>query len=183
MKKFIFFPLWKIDEIENFLKEMEKQGYRLDYIKYSYWFYFKETTLKDVNYFISYNISKQLNCSFCDSNILSNHYGHKVNSAHCFYNLYRTTESKEKLDFLYEIQREITLHSILKLFCTAFFMFLILFTLTFLGIKNTSSDIVSLIFMLFCNFLCLFFSIYYLYGYIKQKQKVKKWEKDNLKKK
>ncbi len=41
MKKFMFFPIWKFDELEYKLKEMEKQGYRLDYIKYSYFFFFK----------------------------------------------------------------------------------------------------------------------------------------------
>lgn len=181
IKKFIFFPIWKIDELENSLKEMEKQGYRLDYIKYSYWFYFKESNPKNVNYFMSYNNSRKLNCSFCDSNILSNHHGHKINSCHCFYNFYRTTESKDKLDFLYEIQREITLHSILELFFTAFFMFSLFFVLTLLSIKNT--NIVSMIFVLFCTLVCLFFTLYYLYAYIKQKQKIKKWEKNNLKKK
>lgn len=183
IKKFIFFPIWKIDELENSLKEMEQQGYRLDYIKYSYWFYFKESNPKTVNYFMSYNISRKLNCSFCDSNILSNHHGHEINSYHCFYNLYRTTESKDKLDFLYEIQREITLHSILELFFTALFMFSLLFILSFLSIKNTNTDIVSMIFVLFCTFVCLLFTIYYLYAYIKQKQKVIKWKKNNLKKK
>ncbi len=45
-KKFIYFPLWKIDELEKTLEEMEKQGYRTVYVKNSYWFYFKKSSPK-----------------------------------------------------------------------------------------------------------------------------------------
>ena len=46
MKKFVFFPLWRIEDVEKYLESMEQKGYRLEKIKHSYWFYFKESTSK-----------------------------------------------------------------------------------------------------------------------------------------
>ncbi len=179
IKKFIFFPIWKIDELENTLKEMENQGYRLDYIKYSYWFYFKESKPKEMNYFLSYKSFRGQSMDNCDSAIESNHNGHIINHTYSYYRIYRSTDKSDNLKLLYGVRQDYILHIISEEFFIALFIFSISFIVSLLTMKI--NDTVSMIFMLFLSFISLFFTIYYLYAYIKQKQKVKKWEKDNLK--
>lgn len=178
IKKFIFFPIWKIDELENYLKEMEKQGYRLDYIKYSYWFYFKESNPKEMNYFLSYKSFRGQNMDHCDYAIESEHNGHIINHTYSYYRLYRSADESDNLKFLYEVRQDYILHKILENFFSILIFFLLFLVLIFLT-KTLQEKIFNAIAVI----ICLIIMMYYLYGYIKQKQKVKKWEKDNLKKK
>lgn len=178
MKKFIFFPLWKIDELENKLKEMEKQGYRLDYIKYSYWFYFKEAIPKEMNYFLSYKSIRGQSMEHCDYAIESEHNGHIINHTYSYYRLYRSTDKNINLKLLYGVRQDYILHKILENIFSTSILFLIFFICIFL-----TETLQEKIIMAIAIIICLMIMMYYLYGYIKQKQKVKKWEKDNLKKK
>lgn len=38
MRKLMWFPIWKIDELENKLSEYEEEGYKVSEIKYSYFY-------------------------------------------------------------------------------------------------------------------------------------------------
>ena len=50
MRKFIYFSLWEIEHIEHILEQMEKEGYRLINVRYSYLFEFKNSKTKEMNY-------------------------------------------------------------------------------------------------------------------------------------
>lgn len=179
MKKFMFFPIWKFDELEYKLKEMEKQGYRLDYIKYSYFFYFKKSKEKDMNYFITFNTSRKFGSGFCDYNVLTNHKGNEINTQYCYYNIYRIADSSENLDHLYEFRREIVLTSIRELFFSVLFLFIIFFIVLMLSIS--ASLVYYMYFSLLGSVILFAYSIYYLFAFLKQKKKVKEWLKNNSK--
>ncbi len=179
-KKFIYFPLWKIDELEKTLEEMEKQGYRTVYVKNSYWFYFKKSRPKEVSYFLSYISPRGQNMMSCDYAISSNHKGHPVNNKSSYYKLFRTTELKSELVLLYGIRDDFIKHVFLQKIFISLFMLLLLSLVTFAGIMTTKNfttlNIVEIAFVLLCITLCLFFSVYYLYGYLKQCKKIKQWK-------
>ena len=92
MKKFVFFPSWKIENVEKYLEDMEQKGYRLEKIKHSYWFYFKESVPKQMCYFLSYKSFRGSGNGHCDYALLSQHGANPIESKTCFYTLYRTKE-------------------------------------------------------------------------------------------
>ncbi len=51
-----YYPLWKINELEDFLSKSEINGWRLSCIKFSYFFYFDKCKSKDTEYIITYNL-------------------------------------------------------------------------------------------------------------------------------
>lgn len=185
MKKFIFFPLWKIEELENTLEGMEKQGYRTVYVKNSYWFYFKEVKPKEVSYFLSYTSPKGQNMLSCDYAVLSNHNGHPVKQKSCYYKLFRTTKPKSELDFLYGVRQDFIKHIFLQKFLLFLFMLILVSVGCFSEIVSTEEFtnfiMTKIVFLLLCVAVCLFFSVYYIYGYIKQCKKIKQWENNHKK--
>ena len=58
MRKFVCFPILNIEDTENFLVDMEKQGYRLNEIKFSRLFYFVKSKPKDAKYLIKYRFPR-----------------------------------------------------------------------------------------------------------------------------
>ena len=54
MWHFYFYPLWQIEKIEKYLEEMEKQGYRLQEVKHYYFFKFRKSPAKNVQYIFYY---------------------------------------------------------------------------------------------------------------------------------
>lgn len=50
MKKFKYYPLWKINDLEEFLSKSELEGWRLSGIKYSCIFYFVKCKSKNSDY-------------------------------------------------------------------------------------------------------------------------------------
>ena len=179
MKVFKYFPLWKIDDIERFLESMEQKGYRLEKIKYSYFFHFKKSSPKQMNYFISCKSFRGQSMGHCDYALLSKHRAHPIESAMCFYTMYRTKECKENLSLLYEVRMDYIRANLFERFLTALFL-TILFSI---------SPVASIIFQSNCQGIWLFgamigicvcFAIYYFYGYLKQRKKCKNYELDKL---
>lgn len=60
MKKFKIYPLWKADELENFLKQQELDGWRLNSINCSCIFNFAPCNPKDTDYIVTYNMTYDL---------------------------------------------------------------------------------------------------------------------------
>ena len=53
--KFFVYPVWNFDKIESFLSKMEKQGYKVEKRRFSYFFKFKKANSKDVRYLLTYS--------------------------------------------------------------------------------------------------------------------------------
>ena len=59
MKKYFFFPLWKIEKLEGELSKLEQNGWRLDRLSPLNCFHFAEATAKDTSYFFTYKLIKE----------------------------------------------------------------------------------------------------------------------------
>ena len=59
MKKHFFYPLWKIEKLEEKLSNLERMGWRLDRISPINSFYFVESSAKDSSYFFTYKLIKE----------------------------------------------------------------------------------------------------------------------------
>ena len=87
MRKFLFFHLWKLEKLEEYLEIMEKNGYRLDSVKHSYWFCFKESNSKEMHYFLSYKSFVKPSMGMVDYALLSRHNANIVKTKMCFFEL------------------------------------------------------------------------------------------------
>ena len=58
MKKHIFYPIWKLEEVERQLSDMERQGWRLHKLLRLYGFEFVSAQPKEAQYFITYSICR-----------------------------------------------------------------------------------------------------------------------------
>ena len=180
MKKFIPFPLWKIEKIEKYLEEMEQDGYRLEKIKYSHFFYFKKSESKQMRYFISLKSFRGISMGSYDYSLLSTHNANPVESKMCSYTMYRTRDSEEDLWLLYAARLE---HIRIKLLGSALAMLLltaILLAVAFSAIITQSSYTVLLALSPII-LACAFLAGYYSCGYLKQKRKCKDYERTKLK--
>ncbi len=182
MKKFIFFPLWKIDKLENKLNEMEKRGYRLDYIKYAYWFYFKESKPKDSDYIITYTMYNDNHPGMyeCGHQLLSEYSANEIQTIQTKYNVYRITGENRDFKNLIAYRDKYFQCVYFKNMLGVLLLLLIVLIPIIIGIifnGITISD--GMILILIEEIVLLMLAIYYFYGYIKQKKKVKKWQHDN----
>ena len=179
MKIFKYFPLWKIEDIERFLESMEQQGYRLEKIKYSYFFHFKKSSPKQMNYFISDKSFRGKSMGNCDYALLSRYRAHPIESTMCFYNMYRTKECKENLSLLYEVRMDYIRANLFERFLTALFLAIFFSILLFASIIFQSNNQGLWIFGVIIG-ICVCLTIYYFCGYLKQINKCKNYEHDNF---
>lgn len=179
MKKFVFFPLWRIEDVEKCLESMEQKGYRLEKIKHSYCFYFKESIPKQMCYFLSYKSFRGSSMGHCDYALLSKHSANPIKSKLCFYTMYRTKEPKENLSFLYEVRLDYIKTKLLEKALTSLFLTILFVTVVLAAIITKSSYKEICLFSPIIG-ICVYLTIYYFYGYFKQKNKCKNYEHDNF---
>ena len=174
MKKFVLFPLWRIEDVEKYLESMESKGYRLEKIKHSYCFYFKESTPKQMCYFLSYKSFSGSSMEHCDYALSSKHSANPIESKMCFYTMYRTKESKENMTLLYEVRLDYIKTKLLEKALTSLFITMLFVAVALTAIITQSS------YKEICLFspiivICAYLTIYYFYGYFKQKNKCKNY--------
>lgn len=179
MKKFIFFPLWRIEDIEKYLESMEQKGCRLEKIKHSYCFYFEESTPKQMVYFLSYKSFRGSSMGHCDYALSSKHSANPIKSKWCFYTMYRTKEYKENLSLFYEVRLDYIKTKLLEKALTSLFLTILFVTIILAAIIIKSSYKEIYLFSLIIG-MCVYLTVYYFYGYFKQKNKCKNYEHDNF---
>lgn len=173
MRKFIYFSLWEIEHIEHILEQMEKEGYRLINVRYSYLFEFKNSKTKEMNYFFSYKSFRGPSMVNCDYALESEHNAHKIDSKLSYYTMYRVKEDKNKLSLLYDVRMDYIKGILLSRMITSLsllFVFLFFLSATIV----TSTELIARVILLFFVLMFTFFVIYYFYGYYKQQKKCKK---------
>ena len=179
MRKFIFFPLWKIEELEKKLESMEQKGYRLEKIKHSHYFYFKESKPKEMSYFLCYKAFRGKNMGNWDYALLSNHNANPVESKMCYYTMYRARESKENLSFLRKARLDYIKMKLLEKALTALSVIIIFAAIIFAAIV-TQSSYKELYLCIPIIGICVYFTVYYFYGFFKQRKKCKECERDTF---
>ncbi len=179
MKKFVFFPLWKIEDVEKYLESMEQKGYRLEKIKHAYFFYFKESIPKSMCYFLSYKSFRGRSMEHCDYALLSEHSANPIKSKMCFYTMYRTKAHKENLSLLYEVRLDYIKTKLLENALISLFLTVLFSAIAFLDIITRWSYKGIFLFTPIVG-ICVYLATYYFYGYFKQKSKCKNYEHDNF---
>lgn len=175
IKKFMFFPLWKVDELENELNKLECQGWRLVKIKFML-FYFVKSNSKDTAYIVTYNMHNDFkpNMYEYEHMLLSEYYADKISSGNISYSIFRITgknrDFKDLIEYRNKYFQHILFQYIIGLFVLLlFFLALIIVPIVFHGI----TILCDIIFTLFCEIILLLLTIYCIYGYIKQRKKAK----------
>ena len=186
MKKFIFFPLWEIEEIEKYLESMEEKGYRLVGVRDSYWFYFKKSVPKQMCYFLTYKSFRGKSMGHCDYALKSSHSANPIETIMCFYNIYRTKERKENMSLLYGARLDFIRAKLLENALGAMFLTILFSAICVAALMAPSTMTSSIIYAKLCFLgaiigICLYLTLYYFYGYFKQRNKCKKYERDNFK--
>ena len=168
IKKHIFFSLWEVEVLEKKLNEMEQNGYRVVYVKFPYCFFFQRSTPKEMNYFLSYKSFRGPSMGACDYALQSRHNATNIKSKMCFFDLYRTKEQKENLSLLYEVRMDYIKRILLEKSITSFVLTIIFASLFLLSQMEVWFAVaLTIVFALF--------TVYYTFGYIKQKIKCKNY--------
>ena len=130
-------------------------------------------------YFLSYKSFRGSGNGHCDYALLSQHGANPIESKTCFYTMYRTKERKENLSLLYGVRADYIKAKFLEISLTSLF-FTILFVAIGLAAILTQSSYKELCLFSPIIGICVFLTVYNLYGYFKQKTKCKKYERDNF---
>ena len=178
IKKFLYFPLWKIENLEHMLEDLEQNGYRLTNVNCSHWFTFKEASPKQVCYFLSYKSFRGESMAHCDYALESKHKANLIDSKMCYYSLYRTKEQKESLSLLYEVRMDYIRKILLNNALTSLLFTLVFAILFFLCINVSKQYKLSFIIIVIIG-ICVCLTAYYFFGYFKQRSKCKKYGHDH----
>jgi len=169
MKKLKYYPLWRINELEDFLSKSELEGWRLSCIKFSFIFYFVKCKSKDSDYVITYNMAKDRTpCMYqYERELLSNYCANKIDSKATGYSVFRVTGKNRDFNDLKHYRNEYFKHVIFQyMLISLIFLITGLFLLIASIYQNLSEYGLITIFSYFFFTLDLF--IYRIYGYIKQ---------------
>ncbi|MBE6813733.1 MAG: DUF2812 domain-containing protein [Ruminococcaceae bacterium] len=171
MNKIIFFNLWEIEKLEQFLEDMECNGFRLDNIKYSYCFCFKKSEPRLMHYFLSYKSFRGQSMDYCDYALESKYSSNQIKSKMCFFSMYRTKVQKEELTLLYEVRMDYMKSKLLENALTVLFLAALLLipliAATHFGTLSCNGILIIGVFVA----ICVVLTVYYFYGYYKQKNK------------
>lgn len=173
MRKIIYFPLWKIDEMEYFLGQMELSGWRLSKVEYSLIFDFVKSSKKNSDYVVTYNMSRDFVPTMYEyeQELLSVYLANKIPANKTLFNVFRVTSDDRNFDCIKKYRNAYVKHVLFQyLLISLIFLFVSSFVfVASLMCKNTIAIISCLSFV--CFFLSLLGVIYMAYGFIKQKLK------------
>lgn len=126
MWKFHFYPQWMYRKTEQWLSNMEQQGYRLETVKCLFFFKFSHTRAKDVQYIFTYLFPKDYNIEyFNDVKTIKNFNGKKIiTKGFCGPDIYRFDNKKVDLTHLKMRREEYLKKVFIKKIFFSLFMFL-----------------------------------------------------------
>lgn len=177
MRKFMFFPIWKMETVEQWLQNMEKEGKRLTDVHFNYWFYFTESKRKNCKYIITYNMAKgpEADMYEYEHSLLSDYNANEIkvqSTTGC--NCYRITCETDDMDpfwdSLYLYRNQYLKHVTLQYSKMAFFMAVpasfVAINILFIPCNPIIKLIAGLVGLLFLTYFA-----YYVVGYIKFRKK------------
>lgn len=167
MKKFKIYPLWKADELENFLKQQERDGWRLSSINCSCIFDFAPCKPKDADYIVTYDMAKDTAAGMyqCKRDLLSEYSANEIPSKKTGYSVFRVTGKNRDFADLKTYRKSYFKHVLFQyLLIYGLFPLIGLFMLLASILQKSLVDmrIFSVVFVLIL--LALF--LYRVYGYI-----------------
>lgn len=181
MKKFFFFPLWKVEQVEEELSNLEQNGWRLDRLSPFNRFHFVKSSEKKSSYFFTYKLLRENGMADIEHFLKSKHGANPVRGTpaasilHSVY-VYRIAScvELEKPRFYRNIYlqhlvcQKILLGLFLPIVCTLSLPFQLIFS------GMPAEDIPQWIFLGFLTLLSLIYCSYQLYGLCRLKQMYRK---------
>ncbi|MEG1719432.1 MAG: hypothetical protein RR306_03810 [Clostridia bacterium] len=112
MKKILFYPLWKAEELENRLHNFELNGWRLKGVTYSYVFDFVKSSAKNSNYIITYDMAKDNSpCMYeYEQKLLTDYSANMIQTKFTGFDIFRVTGDKRAFDDLKNYRRNYFKH-------------------------------------------------------------------------
>lgn len=126
MKRFVCFPILNIEDTEKFLVDMEKQGYRLNEIKFSRLFYFVKSKPKDVKYLIKYRLPRDFptELNALEEKLKIEYKALEITTKLTKFDVLRITSNKKIDDDFFECRKKYLKSVKKRLFLLCFFMVL-----------------------------------------------------------
>lgn len=162
MWKFIFYPQWNYEVIEKKLSDLERTGYRLERIRFFWFFMFVKCKPKNANYIFTYNFLKEHPMLESEYELRSKYNANQIDGGNWLYtSIYRVTQTDYDLNSIKKFRCEYLKKIFIKkiLFSVAFV--LICLTGVLFSDKPIFAGIENII-------LCIlgFFSILYVLWYL-----------------
>lgn len=179
MKKCMYYPLWRADELELKLAEMEQGGWRLLKIRPFYRFEFKQSQPRDTEYVILYEMTRDRSAGMYrfEQELLSVHNADCIPNKHGGYDIYRICGQNRDFCDLKEYRMGYFKHVLLQ-----YMLIALMFLLTGIGLlaawifQGGHPAILWFSMVYFALTLAVF--MYRLYGYRKQCARCKKYHRD-----
>ena len=176
--KFMFYPVWKAEKLEEKLSKLESEGLRLKKEKLFSRYVFERAKRKDCTYVVTYSMTNDNHPGLYEWEriLLSEYKANEIKNKHFSYRYFRITgEAPDLTDFKKdrdEYLRHVMLHRLLTaLFCTLIITIPFLRGLIFEQEATVFGNVVG--FVLLAISFSLF--MYDLYGYIAMKSKCRKY--------
>ena len=158
MKRFCFCPLWKIERTEQWLKQMEAEGNRLEKVTFMGMLYhFKSAKPRLADYIFVYTSLKEKDMSLVADGLKSTHSANEISTNASILSLYRVTNPcdltfEKETRFIYFRTRLLAM--LLLSLSMGAYVTLLAFALKWFGVMYGGIAI------------SLLFVAYYLYGFI-----------------
>ena len=166
--KYLFYPLWRIEELEKELKDAESKGMKLKEVKRFNRFVFEESAPKDTLYIVTYNMTNDYRPDMFEWEriLLSDYKANEIKSKSS-YSFFRITQDERELKGFIDYRNAYFKHVLLHYFLISLiFLFVLSFGMIWCLIGNY--PIVEKILLSLFFVVILIGTVYQLYGYINQ---------------
>lgn len=169
MKRVLFFPLWKVEKLENILHQCEFDGWRLKNVRCSCLFDFSATESKDVDYILTYNMTRDgTPCMYeYERKLLSEYSANKVETKFTGYNLYRIVGRNRDFTDLKKYRKKYFRHVLFQQMLISFVFFAISSLILLATILQNVQNVCRVFAGVFVFIAGILF-LYRAYGYIRQ---------------
>lgn len=169
MKKFKYYPLWKINDLEKFLSKSELEGWRLSYIKYSCIFYFVKCKSKNSDYVVTYNMANDNTAGMYkyEQELMEDYCADKIASKATGYSVFRITGQNRDFKDLKQYRNKYLKHVMFQYMLISL-IFLITGLMLMIASIHHSLPVYGQVAAGSYLFLTLALFIYKIYGYVKQ---------------
>lgn len=169
MRIFKYYPLWKINELEDFLSKSEFEGWRLSYIKFSCIFYFVKCKSKDSDYIITYNMAKDR--TFCmyqyEQELMSDYCANRIATKATGFSAFRITGQNRNFKDLKQYRNKYFKHVMFQYMLISLIFLITGLMLMIASIHHNISGYGYIVTGSYFFFTLALF-IYRIYGYVKQ---------------
>lgn len=165
----MFYPLWKVDKLEEELHKFELNGWRLNSILLSCVFKFVKSKQKDSDYIITYNMAKDFvpDMFEYEQMLLADYSANKIKKKSTGFNAFRVTGNNRDSDELKNYRNNYIKHVLFQYMLISAVFLLLGILILLAAILQQEHGITIILSSAYTSISALCF-LYRLLGYIKQ---------------